>query len=124
MSEADLENFERRAAEAEAQLAALEKRVASVERAAPAAPAKAAEADLAPILAELRRVLALVNAEEKAAKAVIAGTPPACVTRGLTLVPLHAERDALKAENAKLQYRVNILVRSLQEEESKNQAKQ
>lgn len=76
-SEADLDNFERRATEAEAQLAALEKRVAQVERAGGAAPAKAGGADdLVPILNEVRRILALVTAEEKQAKAVIAGAPP------------------------------------------------
>ena len=67
-SEADLDNFERRAAEAEAQIQALEKRLAAVEK-----PAPKQETDLALLLAEIRRILALVNAEEKQAKAVFAG---------------------------------------------------
>ena len=34
-----------------------------------------------------------------------------------------SERDKLKIENAKLKYRVGILMRSLEEEENKNKIK-
>lgn len=69
-SEVDLDNFEKRAAEAEGQIAALEKRLAAVESRA----TDSSSGDLGRVLDEVRRILAIVQEEEKAAKQVIAGT--------------------------------------------------
>lgn len=119
----DLAAFKARAERAEAALSALEKRVAELERARGGKGGAAAAG--APNGAVLVTGADVVEAERFRSDTVsdLLAIRAAVAAQDARVKELEKERAAMAEERAKLEYRVGILLRSLEEAEAKARGK-